>query len=515
MECTDAEINCGKQVHIVSQPVTRAVKACRTNGLYCPAMEISGYTIKRTIGKGGMGTVYLATQESLARDVVLKTLTLADSESTEFQDRFMNEARIVAALRHPHIVTIYDIGASDEVLYIAMEYVDGGDLKSRLNGPLPPHVCLELLMKIGSALELAHMEGTVHRDVKPANILFRDDGTPLLSDFGIAKQVKIDSELTSTGTILGSPFYMSPEQSEGRQVDGRTDLYSLGVIFYETLTGRRPYEGESAIKIIMQHLQAPLPKLPRELARFQSLLDSLLAKDRDKRLPDAGTLVATVRRLLEKEDGSATNSASVALTQAGQRPAPIEPTEAPSRRSLRPLLLALGGSGMFLLGLLTFWIYAQTLQESRVVLAPPIASTVGVVPPETSSPVRTGVQGGPAPNSPPVAEVIHALEWLAENSLRDGRLTSPPADNAYYFFSRLLAIDPGNVVATRGFEKVAERYVVLAEQAFTRRDFRQTRTYIALGRQVDPANKGLAALETFINSQEQSFWDEVLALLRN
>ena len=154
-------------------------------------------------------------------------MSLVDAEGTEFAER-LNEGRIVASLRHPHIITIYDIGATDDILYIAMEYVDGGDLKSRLDGPLPPHVCLELLARIGGALELAHRQGIIHRDVKPANILFRRDGTPLLSDFGIAKQIKLDAELTSTGTILGSPFYMSPEQSEGRVVDGRTGYLQPG-----------------------------------------------------------------------------------------------------------------------------------------------------------------------------------------------------------------------------------------------------------------------------------------------
>ena len=456
-----------------------------------------------------MGTVYLATQESLGRDVVLKTLNMVDSESTEFQERFMNEARIVASLRHPHIITIYDIGAADEALYIAMEYIDGGDLKSRLKGPLPPIVCLELLLKIGSALELAHMEGTIHRDVKPANILFRMDGTPLLSDFGIAKQVKLDAELTSTGTILGSPFYMSPEQSEGKQVDGRTDIYSLGVIFYETLTGERPYDGDSAIKIIMQHLQAPLPKLPKELSRFQPLLTSMMTKDRNKRLASATSLVSKVKRLLEKEDGSPSNAAAVALTQASIRPEPPPPAQ---RKRWRPLLLALGGVGMFGLGLLTFSFYAQGLQNSQVVLAPPLATTVGTPPPEPSSTNQAGQTGAPN-SSPPVADVVRALEWLAQNSLRDGRLTSPPADNAYYYYSRLLAINPANDTARNGFGDIAERYVIQAEQAFTQRDFRQARIFIALGRQVDPANKGLAALETFINSRERSFWDELRALL--
>ncbi len=478
-------------------------------------MEISGYTVKRTIGKGGMGTVYLATQESLDRDVVLKTLNVVDSDATEFQERFLNEARIVAALRHPHIITIYDIGAEGELLYIAMEYIDGGDLKSRLNGALPPLTCLELVLKIGSALELAHSEGNVHRDVKPANILFRRDGTPLLSDFGIAKQVQFDTELTSTGTILGSPFYMSPEQSEGKQVDGRTDIYSLGVIFYETLTGERPYEGESAIKIIMQHLQSPLPKLPQKLSRFQPLLNSMMAKDRDKRLSNATELVTKVKRLIEKEEGSATNTAAVTLTQASIRP---DPKLAPSPQAkTRPWLLAASGAFMFALGLLTFFLYAQTLQKSQVVIAPPVTTTVGTLTKQAPQPAASSTiavaQSAPNAPSQPSREVVGALEWLAQNSLREGRLTSPPADNAYYYFSRLLAINPANESAERGFASIAEQYVVLAEQSFSRGEYRQARIYIALGRQIDPANKGLAALETFIDTRERTIWDRLVGLV--
>lgn len=479
-------------------------------------MDISGYTVKRTIGKGGMGTVYLATQESLERDVVLKTLNVIDSDATEFQERFLNEARIVAALRHPHIITIYDIGAEGEVLYIAMEYIDGGDLKSRLNGALPPLTCLELVLKIGSALELAHSEGNVHRDVKPANILFRRDGTPLLSDFGIAKQVKMDAELTSTGTILGSPFYMSPEQSEGKQVDGRTDIYSLGVIFYETLTGERPYEGESAIKVIMQHLQSPLPKLPEKLSRFQPLLNSMMAKDRDKRLANATELVTKVKRLIEKEEDSSEPSPAIALTQASIRPDPkLAPT---SKSNKRPWVLAASGTIMFTLGLLTFFLYAQTLQDSKVVLAPPITTTAGPLgKPAPRSVARSTTnesqQAAANTSSPPVRDVVKALEWLAQNSLREGRLTSPPADNAYYYFSRLLAISPDNESVGRGFVNIAEQYVVLAEQSFSKGEHRQARTYIALGRQIDPANKGLAALETFINTQELTVWDRLFGLV--
>ncbi|MDX1514070.1 MAG: serine/threonine-protein kinase, partial [Gammaproteobacteria bacterium] len=246
-------------------------------------MEIPGFKIKETIGQGGMATVYLAVQESLSRDVVLKVMSTSHSEGSNFVDRFMNEGRIIAGLQHPHIITIFDIGNQDGRVWISMEYVNGGDLKSRIEMGMTPVEALELVVNLSSALDFAHKRGIVHRDVKPQNILFRRDGTALLSDFGIAKETQTDTELTSTGTILGSPFYMSPEQAEGMLVDGRTDIYSLGVMFYEMITGERPYPGDTAIKVIMQHIQSPVPKLPEEFARFQPLLERMMAKDRDDR----------------------------------------------------------------------------------------------------------------------------------------------------------------------------------------------------------------------------------------
>ena len=175
-----------------------------------------------------------------------------------------------------------------------MEYVEGGDLRGRLKAPLPPSQALNIVSGVSQALACAHEQGIVHRDVKPANILFRGDGTTLLGDFGIAKQTTADAELTSTGAILGSPFYMSPEQAEGQRVDGRTDIYSLGIILYEMLTGKRPYQGDSAVKVILQHLQEPVPVLPGDLSRFQPLLNRMMAKDRNLRVQHAATLVRLV-----------------------------------------------------------------------------------------------------------------------------------------------------------------------------------------------------------------------------
>jgi serine/threonine-protein kinase PpkA len=177
-------------------------------------MRIPGYVIQRTIGKGEMATVYLAEQESLQRLVALKTLrlefeqedpedTVHDRDELAKSARFVNEGRLVASLQHPHVVQIYDIGATPEVMYISMEYVAGGDLQSRLDAPLPVAVALDILLEIGLALETAHRRGTIHRDVKPGNILVRADDTPLLSGFGIAKQVDEQLELTSTRARFG------------------------------------------------------------------------------------------------------------------------------------------------------------------------------------------------------------------------------------------------------------------------------------------------------------------------
>jgi serine/threonine-protein kinase PpkA len=266
-------------------------------------VEIPGFEVKRTIGRGGMATVYLAIQQSLDREVVLKTLDTTNDESGDFFERFLKEGRIVASLRHPHIVTIFDIGTADDVVYISMEYVDGGDLRAKIENRLAPVRALDLVSKIAQALAYAHKNDIIHRDVKPANILFHSDGTPLLSDFGIAKEQKVDKELTSTGTILGSPFYMSPEQAEGLTVDGRTDIYSLGVIFYEMLTGEKPYEGDSAIKVIMKHIQSPVPTLPPQLDQFQPLLNKMMAKNREQRVATAEELVEEVEELRTKVEG--------------------------------------------------------------------------------------------------------------------------------------------------------------------------------------------------------------------
>jgi serine/threonine protein kinase len=196
-----------------------------------PSLSIPGYNIKAHIGSGGMAVVFLAEQESLQRPVALKVLK--NTESKEFTERFLNEGRILASLNHRHIITVHDIGIHEGHIYISMEYLDGGDLKLRIDSGVKPREALELVATIGDALHVAHKKGVIHRDVKPGNILFRQDGTPVMADFGIAKEFERDTDITVDGTVVGTPDYLAPEQARIEPLDGRTDVYALGIIFYE------------------------------------------------------------------------------------------------------------------------------------------------------------------------------------------------------------------------------------------------------------------------------------------
>jgi len=265
-------------------------------------MNIPGYRIERELGRGGMSTVYLAEQESLGRQVALKVMAAALAAEAGFTERFIKEAKTVARLTHPHIVGIYDLGVVEHSAYLALEYVSGGDLKGRLaQGALAPGQALAITRQVAEALGYAHATGFVHRDVKPENILFRDDGSAVLTDFGIAKAVGAGTRMTGRGMSIGTPQYMSPEQARGQAVDGRSDLYSLGIVLYEMLSARVPFDAEDTYAVGILHITQPVPELPPSLAACQPLLDRLLAKDPGKRYADATQLIAAIDRLQRGE----------------------------------------------------------------------------------------------------------------------------------------------------------------------------------------------------------------------
>ena len=267
---------------------------------------IAGYTIRRSIGESEKAIVYLATSASLGIDVALK---VSKSERDEANDpQFLaREHAALSAVRHSSIVRIYDYGVHGGREYLAMEYFPRGDLKARLQRGITESDTLRYVEQIGRALEVVHAAGVFHRDLKPPNVMLRDSDEVVLIDFGLARQLHGSHQSTRKGVLRGSPYYMSPEQALGEPLDSRTDLYSLGIIFYEMLTGRKPYTGTTAIEVLQQHVSAPMPRLPAPLEHLQSLLDGLLAKSPSDRFASAAQVVEAVsgmRALREESGGS-------------------------------------------------------------------------------------------------------------------------------------------------------------------------------------------------------------------
>ena len=250
---------------------------------------IKGYRFLRKLGATEHSAVYLAEKESNGLQVVLKVLRQVPDvdDSIGAFDRFLQEYEMIAEIDHPNIVRIYDLGVGDDHAHIAMEYLEGGNLKHRIEQGIAESEAVVCLRQIASALAKIHEVGILHRDLKPGNIMLREDDSLALIDFGLAKRMRLKLELTDSGEIFGTPYYMSPEQGHGNDIDARSDIYSLGVIFYEMLTGEKPYQSESAMGIIYKHAQAPVPLLPRRFARYQALLNMLLAKRPEDRLRSA------------------------------------------------------------------------------------------------------------------------------------------------------------------------------------------------------------------------------------
>ena len=250
-----------------------------------PSVEIPGYQLHRALGEGGMATVFLATQISLDRKVAIKILrTENDDDPGRTERRFLREGRILAKITHRNVCGIYDIAKVGDVAYIAMEFLDGGTLVDRQRDGIAVGESIAIVVQVASALQEAHNQGIVHRDLKPANVMMRGGKVPVLTDFGIARELAShQTRITTENMIVGTPVYMSPEQVTGGEIDVRSDIYSLGIMFYELLVGKAPYLGDNPIQVCMQHLTSPVPVLPPELDEINPVLSRMLAKKAEDR----------------------------------------------------------------------------------------------------------------------------------------------------------------------------------------------------------------------------------------
>ncbi len=257
-------------------------------------INVEGYKLIKKLGEGGMSEVFLADEVATGQQHVLKMLPIApanDADGGEMMDRFLQEFALVSQIDHPNVAQIHHQGFSEHHAYIAMEYFPGGDLRELIAKGIAANVAVAILLQVAGALTAVHAQGIVHRDMKPDNVMIRSDGSLGLADFGIAKQLESGINRTKHGEVFGTPYYLAPEQALGLPVDQRTDIYSLGVVFFEMLTGKRPFLADNAQALMYQHVNAPIPRLPATMAVFQGVVDKMMAKKMADRFANANELI--------------------------------------------------------------------------------------------------------------------------------------------------------------------------------------------------------------------------------
>jgi predicted Ser/Thr protein kinase len=352
-----------------------------------PGRQLNQYVLVRQIGRGGMGAVWKAWDRKLTRWIAVKFLLVEDDEAV---DRFQREAKLAARLRHPNIAAIYEVGeapsreaAQGTRHYLAMEYIDGHTLaEAKLTRPQ----LLDVFVKVARAIDSAHRGGVVHRDLKPPNIMVTSEQWPYVMDFGVAKALSLDSTLSVSGMVVGTPAYMPPEQAEGRvsAIDGRSDVYSLGATMYSVFLGRPPFEGESVMDVIRKVSSQPLvpprqidPSFPPDL---EAVLLKAMAKDSKDRYPSAAALAADIARHLEGR-----------RPEAPPAPAPV----APPRKGNGKAVLGIAAAALVLIGAAVGYLNPHWF-------APKVAPSVAIAkPPE--APKAPPAQPPEPPVSPPVA----------------------------------------------------------------------------------------------------------------
>jgi serine/threonine protein kinase len=295
--------------------------------------NLGPYRVLEQLGIGGMATVYKAYQPAMDRYVAIKVLPEHLARDATFRARFEREAHTIARLEHRYILPVYDVGEDDSIPYLVMRYVNGGTLSDLMaSQPLTIEHATRLVGQVGEALAYAHQLGVIHRDIKPANVLIGRDGDVLLTDFGIAKIVEGTLQLTSEHALIGTPFYMAPEQAQGQAADARSDIYALGIILYEALTGRRPFVAETPMAVVLMHIHSPLPP-PRQLnpaipEALERVILRALAKNPADRFQTADAMVEALHTAAAMlgDHGAATLSADT-----GQLPSPPTPAPAPAR----------------------------------------------------------------------------------------------------------------------------------------------------------------------------------------
>lgn len=459
-------------------------------------MDFPGYSIICEIGRGGMATVYRARQVLLDREVALKVLSPNLAADPANAQRFLQEARMLASLEHPHVVPVYEVGVTpDGSYYFSMQLLENGDFNSRLQRGVSEAELVRVLTAIADALAYAHTRGYVHRDVTPSNVLFDAEDKPRLTDFGIARAMAVTSRITASGLSVGTSHYMSPEQARGGEVDPRSDIYSLGVLCYEALTGHPPFRGADSFAVAYAHVYEPVPPLPPALAKWQPLIDRCMAKNPTDRFQDCLAFIASLQRIAfsgrapEPAASAApglpvdqtptvrtSHRADPAASAAAQVAEPMLPAAAVlERRWIGPLL---GLVGMLaVISLFALWVgwgprggdSASASQDA----APDVWSADQSDPmadldmsADGDDPAASELAAGAGDSAilQTVADPVPVLLALAQRDISQRRYSAPAGRNALERYQLVQRIDPGNREARAGIERVAAVYLQFADE---------------------------------------------------
>jgi uncharacterized RDD family membrane protein YckC len=356
-----------------------------------PGRVVAGYRIEGVAGRGGMGVVYRATQLALDRTVALKLIAPEIAGDEGFRERFKRESRIAASIEHPNVIPVHEAGEADGLLFISMRFVDGTDLRELIRGAgaLAPARVAAIVGQVAQALDAAHERGLVHRDVKPGNVLIADRGGSehvYLTDFGLTKRSASDSALTGTGQWVGTLDYVAPEQIEGRRVDGRTDVYALGCVLFEALTGGVPFERDTEVSKLWAHISEPPPspsaRRPGVAPAFDAVVARAMAKDPDGRFASAGDLAAAARAAASGQP-ALPDTGSTATTAAGAPRPAVAPSPVPAPPGVGPP-----------------WPVAA---PAGAVAPAPVAAPAGAVPPAPVAAPPFAASSAPPPTAPPFA----------------------------------------------------------------------------------------------------------------
>lgn len=283
-----------KSTYSSQQPPEPAAAQCADSEILMGQIPgLRGYRLMRELGRGGMSRVYLAERSSDGVEVAVKVLDVDNTSDSRMIERFIREYKMLASIKNTHVARIFDQKFTDEYAFIVMEKFSGGNLTHRIRRGIAPDKALDYVQQIADGLSNVHREEIVHRDLKPGNILFRADDTLAILDFGLARMA-IEEDLSEHGEVYGTPSYVSPEQARGRRIDGRSDIYSLGIIYYQMLTGEKPYRADNPMAMFYKHVHSAIPKLREPYQKYQPLLEKMLAKSVNNRFQSAAELIEAI-----------------------------------------------------------------------------------------------------------------------------------------------------------------------------------------------------------------------------